>query len=84
MYLAGLSINTINMKALHVISYILIIVGALNWGLIGALNFDLVDTLLGSVPAIEKIVYILVGLAAIYEVATHKKVCRACDTPSGM
>ena len=70
------------MKALHTIAFILVIVGALNWGLVGAFDFNLVNTLFGSLPALEKIVYILVGVAAIYEVATHKKVCRTCDTPS--
>jgi len=70
------------MKALHIVAYILVIVGALNWGLVGAFEFNLVSALLGSVPAIERIVYVLVGLAAIYEVATHKKVCRTCDAPA--
>jgi hypothetical protein len=65
------------MKALHAISFILVIVGALNWGLV-AFDFNLVSWLLGSMPVVEKIVYALVGVAAIYEVATHKKSCTAC------
>jgi uncharacterized protein len=65
------------MKALHTISFILVIVGALNWGLV-AFDFNLVSWLLGSMPVVEKIVYALVGVAAIYEVATHKKSCTAC------
>lgn len=68
------------MKALHMISFILVIVGALNWGLVGAFDFNLVTWLLGSMPALERIVYVLVGLAAIYEVATHKKNCRDCES----
>lgn len=70
------------MKALHMISFILVIVGALNWGLVGAFDFNLVTWLLGSMPALERVVYVLVGLAAIYEVATHKKNCTACETSS--
>lgn len=69
------------MKGLHIVAFILLIVGGLNWGL-SALGFNVVNMLLGSWPAVEKVVYVLVGLAAIYEVATHKKNCRACD--SGM
>ncbi|MDA1197052.1 MAG: DUF378 domain-containing protein [Nanoarchaeota archaeon] len=43
----------------------LTIIGGLNWGLIGLFNFNLVQTLLGSIPLVEKIVYIAVGLSAV-------------------
>ncbi len=66
------------MKALHMVTFILVIVGALNWGLVGIFDFNLVTWILGSVPAIERLVYILVGIAAIIEVATHKKTCKMC------
>ncbi|RME78626.1 DUF378 domain-containing protein [Candidatus Woesearchaeota archaeon] len=46
----------------------LVIIGALNWGLVGAVNFNLVNLIFGAVPVLEKIVYILVGLAALYEI----------------
>lgn len=70
------------MKALHTIAFILVIVGALNWGLIGAFDFNLVSKLIGAWPVFERIVYTLVGVAAIYEVAVHKKICKTCDMPS--
>ena len=54
------------MKALKTIALVLVIIGALNWGLIGVLKFDLVATILGSMSAITRIVYILVGLSGIY------------------
>lgn len=66
------------MKALHAIAFILVIVGGLNWLLVG-FNWNLVEALLGSWPMIVKIVYILVGLSAILLVATHKKDCKCCD-----
>ena len=66
------------MKSLHKIAFILLVVGGLNW-LLTAFDFNLVYKLLGSWPMLEKVVYILVGLSAIYEVATHKKNCRDCD-----
>ncbi len=50
------------------IALILVIVGGLNWGLVGAFQFDLVQAILGSIPILAKIVYILVGLAALYTI----------------
>lgn len=66
------------MKALHIIAFILIVVGGINWGLIGLFDFNLVNTILSSVPAVERIVYVLVGLSALFELATHKGNCKMC------
>ncbi|CAM3811655.1 DUF378 domain-containing protein [Bordetella sputigena] len=48
------------------IALILAIIGGLNWGLVGAFNFDLVAAIFGAGSAIARIVYLLVGLAALY------------------
>lgn len=48
------------------IAIVLVIVGALNWGLVGLFNFNLVTALFGAVPALVSIIYILVGLAGLY------------------
>ena len=48
------------------IAVILLVVGGLNWGLVGALNFDLVAMIFGGMTLISRVVYILVGLSAIY------------------
>ncbi len=48
------------------IALVLVIVGGLNWGLVGLLSFDLVETLFSSIPILQNAVYTLVGLAAIY------------------
>ena len=53
------------MKAIKGIALILAIVGALNWGLVGAFNFDLVATILGEMSAVSRIVYVLVGISGI-------------------
>lgn len=71
------------MKSLHKVAYTLVIIGGLNW-LLEAFNFNLVEKLLGSWPSVVMIVYVLVGLSAIYEVATHKQNCRNCDAGSQM
>ncbi|MFZ2522765.1 MAG: DUF378 domain-containing protein [Minisyncoccia bacterium] len=73
------------MKSLHMVTFILLVVGGLNWGL-DALNYNLVEMLLGSWPGVVKAVYILVGLSAVYEIATHKKNCKECrgSSPASM
>lgn len=48
------------------IALVLVIVGGLNWGLVGAFNFDLVAAIFGVMSTLSRIVYILVGLAALY------------------
>lgn len=54
-------------------AYILVAVGAINWGLVKWLNFNAVDTLLGSVPMIAKYVYLAVGVAGVYALLTFFK-----------
>jgi uncharacterized membrane protein YuzA (DUF378 family) len=66
------------MKMVHLVSYTLVIVGALNWGLVGLFGFNLVTTLLGSMPQLEMIVYVLVGVSAVYEVLIHSGTCKSC------
>ena len=66
------------MKSLHMLSFILLVVGGLNWGL-SAFGWNVVNMLLGSWPTVEMIVYVLVGLAAVYEIATHKANCKMCS-----
>jgi len=53
-------------NALDWITLVLVIIGGLNWGLVGLFNFDLVAAVLGGIPILQKIVYILVGLSALY------------------
>lgn len=55
-----------NLNALDLITLVLVVVGGLNWGLVGILNFNLVSTLFGDMSIISKVVYALVGLSAVY------------------
>lgn len=48
------------------IALLLTVIGGLNWGLVGLADFNLVNVILGFAPVLERIVYILVGLSAIY------------------
>jgi len=54
------------MKIIDRIALILIIIGAINWGLIGFFQFDLVATLFGNMSALSRIVYSLVGISGLW------------------
>ncbi|HUD45143.1 MAG TPA: DUF378 domain-containing protein [Patescibacteria group bacterium] len=69
------------MKALHMVAFLLVIIGALNWLLV-ALGFNLVTFVFGSIPALEELVYILVGLSAIYLLFVHRAECKVCSEKS--
>lgn len=71
------------MKALHMISFILVAVGGLNWGLMGLGDFagadwNVVSMLLGAWPQVESAVYVLVGLSTVWLLMSHPKECRMC------
>ncbi len=63
----------------HMVSFILLVVGGLNWLLVGAFDANLVEMIFGKMPTVVKVVYILVGLAALYELVTHKNHCTMCS-----
>lgn len=56
-----------NKSPLNLAVAVLLIVGGLNWGLVGLLNMNVVETVLGSIPVAVTVVYGLVGLAAVYK-----------------
>lgn len=62
------------MKTLDVIAAILLVVGGLNWFLVGAFEFDLVKYIFGSLPVIQKLIYVVVGLAAFYQIFQWKSI----------
>jgi uncharacterized membrane protein YuzA (DUF378 family) len=72
------------MKALHCIAFVLVVVGGLNWGLVGlgmlmgGADWNVVHMVLGTLGMLENLVYVLVGLSAVYLVVTHKRDCRMC------
>ncbi|MBX9568512.1 MAG: DUF378 domain-containing protein [Candidatus Obscuribacterales bacterium] len=54
------------MKNLDLIAMILLLIGGINWGLVGAFNYNLVGNLLGDTSTVTRVVYGLVGLCALY------------------
>lgn len=54
------------MKALDLTALVLTVIGGINWGLVGLFDFNLVETLFGEESALSRIVYVLVGLSALW------------------
>lgn len=54
------------MKVVDKIALVLIIIGAINWGLIGFFSFNLVDAIFGSMSVISRIIYALVGISGLW------------------
>jgi uncharacterized membrane protein YuzA (DUF378 family) len=55
------------MRAINIVTLVLLIVGGLNWGLVGLLGFDLVAAIFGEMSPLSRIVYSLVGLSALWQ-----------------
>ena len=73
------------MKGLHMVTFILLIVGGLNWLLQGLFGWDIGSFLpdgMGGWAA--RAIYILVGLSAVYELATHWKNCKQCESKAAV
>lgn len=68
------------MKYAHLIAFILLVVGGLNWLLVGLFDWDISALFGGMSSLVAKVIYILVGLSAIYEIATHKSRCKECGS----
>ena len=64
------------LNAFDWLALVLVIVGGLNWGLVGILKFDLVATIFGDMSTLSRIVYALVGLAAVYLAAISMKLAK--------
>lgn len=65
------------MCPVHKVSGVLVLVGALNWGLVGLFGFNLVSYLLGSWPTVERVVYAVVGVSAVLMLMACR--CKKCD-----
>lgn len=65
------------LTAIDWIAMALLIIGGINWGLVGLFNFDLVATLFGEMSLVSRIVYAVVGLSALYTIYTSSKLSRS-------
>ncbi|WP_418222626.1 DUF378 domain-containing protein [Clostridium isatidis] len=62
------------MKVLDNIALILVIIGAINWGLIGFFDFNLVEAIFSTMPAISRVIYALVGITGLYCLSLFSRV----------
>ncbi len=63
---------------LHMITFLLLVVGGLNWLLVGLLGWDIGMLFGGQMATISRVIYVLVGLSALAEVVMHKSDCKMC------
>ena len=71
------------MKGLHMVTLLLLIIGGINWLLVGVIGWDIGDLFGGQGAIISRVIYVLIGISAIVEVVTHKKGCKECDKGKG-
>ena len=62
------------MKVLYYIALTLVIIGAINWLLIGLFNFDLVATIFGAMSVMSRIIYVLVGIAGLISIGLYPRI----------
>ncbi|RJQ28356.1 DUF378 domain-containing protein [Candidatus Parcubacteria bacterium] len=72
------------MKGLHMVTFILLVVGGLNWLLLALFGWEVGQLFGGMDAAVSKLIYVLVGLSAVVELATHKKTCKMCEPGGSM
>lgn len=63
------------MKVVNILTMILLVIGGLSWGIMGILGFNIINWLVGARIIVEHLIYILIGLAAIWQII-H---CRECS-----
>jgi len=76
-------------KPMHMVTFLLMVIGGLNWLVFALFNWDVSQLVGGMDSSVAKVIYILVGLATIVELAMHKKMCKMCGMekssgPTGM
>jgi hypothetical protein len=65
---------------LHKVTFLILVAGGLNWLLVGIFQWDIGNLFGGPASWFSRLIYILVGLSAVYEIATHQANCRVCGT----
>ncbi len=66
------------MKGLHMVTFLLLVIGGLNWLVLALTGWDVGQLFGGQGVVISKVIYVLVGLSAIAELAMHAKCCKMC------
>lgn len=66
------------MKALHMVAFLLVIVGALNWGVLTLTGWEVGQIFGGMDATVSRVIYVLVGLSGLYLLVNHKGDCKTC------
>jgi uncharacterized membrane protein YuzA (DUF378 family) len=74
----------VNVKAIYTTALVLIVIGGINWGLVGFFDYNLVDSLFGEGSGLARVIYALVGLAAVYVAVMASMKPAAPKTQSSM
>jgi uncharacterized membrane protein YuzA (DUF378 family) len=72
----------VKLNGIDWVALVLVIVGGLNWGLVGAFKYNLVDSIFGEGSALSRVMYVLVGLAAVYLIYTATKLGKSGSSAS--
>ena len=64
------------MRTIDIVVAVLLVIGGLNWGLVGLLQFDLVAAVFGEASAVSRLVYVIVGLCAVYQAVQWRAIQR--------
>lgn len=67
------------MKVVHMIAFALLIIGGLNWLLVGLFQWDVGELFGGMDAIVSRVIYVLVGLSAVYLAVMHKHDCKECS-----
>jgi uncharacterized membrane protein YuzA (DUF378 family) len=67
-----------HMKVLDIIAAVLLIIGGLNWGVMGVSDMNVISSIFGSQQVLLHIIYILVGLSAVYSIIQWRSICHRC------
>ena len=62
------------LKAINCVALTLVIIGAINWLLVGLFEFNLVDAIFGSLSVLSRIIYTIVGIAGLWSIAFYSKI----------
>lgn len=68
---------------MHYVTFGLMAIGGLNWLLVGLLGWDVGQLFGGQTAMVSRVVYVLVGLATVFELVKHKACCKACGMKGG-
>ena len=66
-------------KGLHMVAFLLLVIGGLNWLLVGIFKWDVGVLFGGQMATVSRVIYVLVGLAALVVLFSHKKDCKMCS-----